>query len=44
MSRTVKLDIQDLRADKKEPILAIIDLHGAYNIRVFGLVVKDAGY
>jgi uncharacterized protein len=40
MSQRYGLGIEDLLADRREQILAIADLHGAYNVRVFGSVAR----
>jgi predicted nucleotidyltransferase len=38
------MDIKELIKDKREDILRIAKKHGAYNVRVFGSVVRgDAG-
>ena len=36
------LGITELLADKKTQILAICDRYGAYNVRVFGSVAREA--
>jgi predicted nucleotidyltransferase len=42
MARTQKrrLGIPDLLADRREEILKLAERHGAYNVRVFGSVVR----